>query len=275
MAASPADLHPLDAASRLTRLGDGTLTGHTSPAYWNMVGPYGGITATILLRAALEDDRRVGEPVAQTVNFCAPVAEGEFAVTVKEVRTGRSVQHFYVELRQGETIAANTTIVMARRAETWGHHAVAMPEAPPPETLAPVAGKPPLAWLDRYDFRYVEGPPVVPGTPHAAPQASRSLLWVADRPGRTLDHLSLAALCDVFIVRIFQVRGIRTPAGTVSMTSYFHAGAEELAAQGARHVLAKADSLRFGGQFHDQQGEIWSDAGKLLASTGQIVWFRD
>lgn len=275
MAEHPDDPHPLDAATTLARDAGGVLRGRTSPAYWNMVGPFGGVTAAQLLRAALDDERRIGEPVAQTVNFCAPVAEGDYTISVKEVRSGRSVQHLYVELVQGETIAANSTVIMARRAETWSHQAVAMPNVPPAEAVPLLTGKPPLAWLGRFDFRYVEGPPIIPGIAHATPQPTDSLLWVADNPARPLDHLSLASLCDVFIVRIFQVRGTRTPAGTVSMTSYFHAGSEELAAQGTRPVLAHASSMRFGGQFFDQQGEIWSDAGKLLATTTQVVWFKD
>lgn len=275
MSDSLADLHPLDAATRLVPGPNGTLTGRTSPAYANMVGPFGGTTAALLLRAALEHGGRIGEPVALTVNFCAAIADGDFAVTVREIRSGRSVQHLYVELRQGETIAANATVVCAMRAETWAHQPATVPAAPPADAVPILTGKPPLAWLSRYDFRYVEGPPFIPGTAHAEPRSARSLLWVADNPPRPLDHLSLAALCDVFIVRIYQVRGTRTPAGTVSITSYFHATREELAAQGSRPVLATADSMRFGGQFFDQRAELWSDTGRLLASTAQVVWFRD
>jgi acyl-CoA thioesterase len=275
MSDSLADLHPLDAATLLTPGPGGTLIGSTSPAYGNMAGPFGGATAALMLRAALEHEKRIGEPVAQTVNFCAAIADGEFALTVHEIRSGRSVQHLYVELRQGETIAANATIVCAVRAATWTHQSAQMPAAPPADAVPLLTGKPPLAWLSRYDFRYAEGPPFIPGTAHAEPQPARSVVWVADNPARPLDHLSLAALCDIFIIRIYQVRGTRTPSGTVSITSYFHASAEELAAQGTRPVLAKADSMRFGGQFFDQQGEVWSDAGKLLASTTQVVWFRD
>lgn len=266
--------HALDVATTLVHDAEGRLVGETSPAYWNMAGPFGGITATLLLRAALEDSRRIGEPVAQTVNFCAPIAEGGYEVTVRPIRSGRSVQHLYVELRQGETIAANATIICALRGETWNHHSAAMPHVPPAEEVPLFTAKAPLAWLSRYDFRYVDGPPLF-GTEHAEPQSAESRLWVADQPPRPLDHLSLAALCDVFIIRIYQVRGLRVPAGTVSMTSYFHATAAEMAAQGTRPVLARAGSMRFGGNFFDQQGEVWSDAGQLLASTTQVVWFRE
>ncbi|MDP3544555.1 MAG: thioesterase family protein [Phreatobacter sp.] len=267
--------HPLDAAMVFHREADGTLAGHTSPAYWNMVGPFGGITAAQLLKAAMDHPARIGEPVAQTVNFCAPIAEGAFAITVKEVRSGRSVQHFYAELVQGETIAANATMVFARRSETWRHHASPMPVAPPADAVSVLAKKPPLAWLNAYEFRYVSGLPILKSEAHETPQSATSLLWVADQPPRPLDHVALASLCDIFIVRVFQVRGLRTPAGTVSMTSYFHASAEELAEQGTKPVLAKADSVRFGDQFHDQQAELWSQSGQLLATTAQVVWFRE
>lgn len=270
-----AALHPLDAATTFLRNTDGTLSGQTSPAYWNMVGPFGGITAAQLLKAAMDHPARIGEPVAQTVNFSAPIAEGAFTITVKEVRSGRSVQHFYAELVQGETIAANATMVFARRSETWRHHAASMPAAPPADAVPVLAKKPPLAWLNAYEFRYVTGLPIMKSEAHATPQSASSLLWVADQPPRPLDHVALASLCDIFIVRVFQVRGLRTPAGTVSMTSYFHANAEELAEQGTRPILARADSIRFGDQFHDQQAELWSDAGKLLATTTQVVWFRE
>ena len=37
--------HPFDEAMVLTGQPDGTLVGHSIPAYWNMIGPFGGITA--------------------------------------------------------------------------------------------------------------------------------------------------------------------------------------------------------------------------------------
>lgn len=267
--------HPLDAATALTPGPDGTMIGRTSRAYANMAGPFGGATAALLLRAALDDERRIGEPVALTVNFCAPIADGEFAVTVREVRAGRSVQHLYVELRQGETTAANATVVCARRQETWAHQPAAMPEVPPAEAVPPVGEKWPLPWLNSYVFRFIDGAPVLKSEAFDPPRSAKGLLWAADNPPRPLDHVSLAALCDIFVIRIFQVRGLRVPAGTVSMTCYFHATPEEIAAQGTRPVLAKADSARFGGQFFDQQGEIWSADGRLLATTTQVVWFKE
>ena len=47
--------HAFDTAIALQPLGDGRFTGNTSPAYANMVGPFGGVTAATALNAVLEE----------------------------------------------------------------------------------------------------------------------------------------------------------------------------------------------------------------------------
>jgi acyl-CoA thioesterase len=270
---TPIECHPLDEATRLDPGPGGRLTGRTSPAYWNMTSPFGGVTAGLLMRAVLDHPERKGTPVSQTVNYCAPIAEGAFTVDVRVVRSGRSVQHFYVEIGQNGTVTTNATIICAARSQSWRHQPAAMPRVPPADALpaGPAAG--PVAFIGRYDFRFLEGEPRF-GPPLPEPRSPRSLFWIADRPARPLDFVSLAAFCDIFFPRVFQVRGYPVPAGTVSMTSYFHASEAELAVQADRPLLARADALRFGDQFCDQFGELWSDGGTLLASTSQIGWFR-
>ena len=57
---------------------DGQFRGHTSPAYANMVGPFGGVTAACMLQAPMKHAQRLGEPIALTVNFASALADGEF-----------------------------------------------------------------------------------------------------------------------------------------------------------------------------------------------------
>jgi hypothetical protein len=70
-------MHPFDEAIQLTPQGD-HYRGQTSPKYANMVGPFGGVTAATLLRAVMDHPECQGEPLALTVNFAAPVADGAF-----------------------------------------------------------------------------------------------------------------------------------------------------------------------------------------------------
>src|SRR6478752_765340 len=133
--------HPFDQALRLKAAGNdspGTWQGHTSPDYWNMVGPFGGTTAATALRAILLHPALLGEPVALTVNYAAAVAEGLFTVTAKPVRTNRSTQHWAVELSQaganGDTgVVMTATAVTAARRDTWSQNDTPMPTVPLPD----------------------------------------------------------------------------------------------------------------------------------------------
>jgi len=127
--------------------------------------------------------------------------------------------------------------------------------------------------VQRYDMRFFGGgmPEAFDGQeqPH-----SQSSVWLRDEPPRPLDFASLAALCDSFFPRIFIRRRLPAPIGTVSLTTYFHADAELLAAQGERWVLGTARALNFHNGYFDQSAEVWSDAGRLLASTHQMVYYK-
>jgi hypothetical protein len=79
--------HAFDQAIVLTPTAGGVYTGVMSPAYANMVGPFGGVTAATALNAVLQHP-------ALLVNFCAALADGAFDATARPVRTNRSTQHW-------------------------------------------------------------------------------------------------------------------------------------------------------------------------------------
>lgn len=266
--------HPFDDATRLAPLAPHRFAGATHPAYANMVGPYGGVTAATLLAATLQHPERLGDPVALTVNFAAPLTEGGFEVDARPVRTNRSTQHWTMALSQGGETAATATAVFAARRDTWSETEAEFPRDMPPagglERL-PLRGAPP--WTLCYDMRFAQGEaPRLQGQPQPH---SRSRLWVRDEPARPLDFASLAAICDCFFPRIYMRRGQPAPIGTVSLTCFFHADAAQLVAQGERHLLGSARALNFRNGYFDQSAEVWGDDGQLLASTHQMVYYRE
>jgi len=99
-------------------------------------------------------------------------------------------------------------------------------------------------------------------------------LWVRDEPPRPLDIVSLAAICDAFLPRIFLRLGRPVPIGTVTMTTYFHASGDEIAAQSDRHVYGIARGENFRNRFYEQSAEVWSDDGTLLATSQQLTYYR-
>ena len=70
--------HPFDESIRLDPTAAGAWAGATHPAYANMIGPYGGTTCAVLLQAVLLHAARQGDPIALTVNYAAPIADGSY-----------------------------------------------------------------------------------------------------------------------------------------------------------------------------------------------------
>ena len=95
-----APMHCFDQAIALTALGGDRFEGHTSAPYWNMVGPFGGITAATALHAVLQHPALLGQPIALTVNYAAALVQGRFVVTARAARTNRSTQHWSIEITQ-------------------------------------------------------------------------------------------------------------------------------------------------------------------------------
>lgn len=267
-------MHPLDTATSLEPAG-GKFRGATSDAYWNFTGPFGGATAATLLRAAMIHPKRQNLPLAMTVNYCAPIAKGAFDIEVVEKRTNRSTQHFYVEMTQGGDVLATATPVFASRPEAFSHRPARMPQVEQPETIEPPKTKAPLAWIDRYDFRFANGFPVMRGKPDAPLGSARTEVWMRDVPERKLDFVSLVSMSDAFFARPFHVLGKLIQVGTVSMTTYFHCDEDDLAGIGEDYLLGVADAKVFDKGYSDQAAEIWSRDGKLLATSQQILYFRD
>lgn len=264
--------HPFDAAIELAPAGDGNFTGHTTPDYANMVGPFGGITAATLVRAVQQHPECLGEPVSITVNYAGPIAEGPFSISAHPVRTNRTTQHWTLSLDQNGAVSTTATAVFGTRRETWAGTEAAAPIVPPAETVAPEQFPEFIAWARNYEMRFVEGG--LPSPDAGEQPTSTTTLWTRDVPARPLDYPALTALSDVFYPRVVLRLGRLVPAGTVSLTVYFHADNDLLADQSDRPVLATARSHRFGLGFFDQSAQLWGHDGALLATSHQLVYFK-
>ncbi|MGE0219783.1 acyl-CoA thioesterase [Mycolicibacterium sp.] len=264
--------YAFDQALELKGADPGWVHGQTSPVWANMVGPFGGITAAVLLHAVEQHPDRLGQPLALTVNFTAPVADGDYDIAVKPIRTNRTTQHWTVELWQDGAVTTNATAVFGKRRDTWSDTEKPASPVPPPDEIRPTGLPGNIVWANQFEMRYVEGPPAVGVPPEPS---SVTTLWVRDRAGRELDFASLAAMSDIFYPRVFLRRGSTSPAGTVSLTTYFHADAAELAAIDGDFILCRAYANRFSNGYFDQSGHLWSRAGELLATTHQLVYFKD
>lgn len=272
--------HPFDQALRLEPAGiaqPDTWCGASSPAYWNMVGPFGGTTAATAVQAIMLHPALLGEPIALTANYACAMGEGPFTVTARPVRTNRSTQHWLVTLSQSdaagtEGVVMTATAVTAARRETWSVNDTPKPALRFSEDL-PRFRIATSEWTRRYDMRTVRGP--MPQVWDGRADDSLTQLWVRDDPPRPLDFASLAAMSDVFYPRVWLRRARRVPAGTVSITTYFHADSQQLAQSGKGYLLAQARAQAFRNGFFDQTAQLWNEAGTLLATSTQMVYYKE
>lgn len=261
-----------DQAIALQAFGLGQYAGSTHSAWANMVGPFGGITAAVMLQAVMLHPERLGDPVSVTVNFCAGLAEGAFEAAARPARTNRSTQHWTLELTQAGAVVITATAVTAVRRTTFSSIEHVLPGVVPADQLQRSA-PPQLPWTQRYDMRALTGH--LPTVWDGVEGDTLSQMWVRDVQERPLDFASLTAVADTFFPRVFLRRRKFVPIGTVSMTVYFHTDAQELTAIGTRFILGQARAQCFFNGFFDQSAQLWSESGKLVATTHQVVYFKE
>ena len=265
--------HAFDQAIALEQQPDGTFAGHTSAAYANMVGPFGGISAAQVMHAVLQHPKLLGEPVSLTINFAAALADGPFVIDAHPARTNRSTQHWVIDVQQnGESVLTGTAFTAVRR-DTWGLDEQTLPACPLPADVPLGSASIPMVWVRQYEFR-----PIVGGMPtvwDGSGDSSLTQQWVRDMPPRPLDFASLTALSDIFFPRLFVRRATAVPVGTVTMTVYFHANTAQLQATGTGYLLAQARAQAFRNGYFDHTAQLWNEAGVLLATTHQLVYFKN
>ncbi len=171
-------MHLFDQAITLTPIDGDLFSGTTNPAWGNFIGPFGGITAAVLLNAVMQHPSLLGEPIAQTINYCTAVADGPFEIEAKPVRTNRSTQHWVLTMMQSAQVVMTGTVVTAARREAWSGQDATMPTVNPPTSYPHTERKAPMRWLERYEMR-----PIVGGIPSVMDESesnSLSQLWVKD-----------------------------------------------------------------------------------------------
>lgn len=269
--------HPFDDALELAPLGENRFAAKTTPAFANMVGPFGGSTAAVLLAAVLRHPERQGDPLALTVNYAGAIAYGEFEVVAKPSRTNRSNQHWTLEIVQDGVVTTTATAICGARRESFAATEIGFPESAAASAADPAAVQEHhlpefIAWAQNYEMRFVEGG--IDMVDPAPSEDSTSTMWIRDTPPRAVDFTALASICDSFYPRVFLRKGSMMPASTVTLTVYFHADAAMLERQGEDYLLGTARAQRFGNGYFDQVGEVWGRGGELLATTHQMVYFK-
>jgi acyl-coenzyme A thioesterase PaaI-like protein len=259
----------LTEALALHRVGDGEWIARADPRYVATNGMFGGWTAAVALRSVADDPRRLGQPVAMTVNYVRAVTAGRnVLIRAQLVSGGRSTQHWQIQLfdREEPQLLAQAMAITATRRSTDGFTEHSMPQAADPLSLDEVY--PPGEFGQRVLVRPVFG------VPFLAQPSTRSLLWVREISGRRIDAVQLAFLSDAYPPRILYVSEDMRLSVTLTLSVSFHASVNELKAVGDDYILNQAVGTRGAEGIVGQQARLWSPRGVLLATTEQLCWYQ-
>jgi acyl-CoA thioesterase len=257
-------IHPLDADTALERLTPTRWRAHVHDRWWVVRGPFGGYLSAILLRALVA---AVGDPARRprslTVHFLHPPAAGAVEVSATVERSGRAATTASLRIEQGGepiALAIGSCATWRDGEPEWAD--AAMPEAPEPAACRRLEHRDPMPPFHRqFEIRMVDGVPE---------GEARNLSWLRSDPPRPLDHLALTALSDGWMPAAFSKLRRFVAAPTVDLTIHFRT---PLIAAGD-WVLADYRSRFSAGGVWEEDGELWSADGTLLAQSRQLALIR-
>jgi len=242
----------------------------SSDRYRNAIGPFGGWIAALLLRGVLDVPEARGVPLALDALFMGAMDDGLLEVRVYPLRQNRSVGFWRSELWQKGRLCAHAQVTLTGERNSVVLQDARFPQVPPPAEV-PIYRNPrtPVAWVDQYVFKAVSG------MLFSQADSMDARLWIRDVDSRALDAISLTAMCDTPFPSPWIRLSAQVPVSTVTYSVYYRANAEDYADSGSGFCLidTRASLARAG--YVDQFSTLWSESGRLLAQTQQMLWMAD
>jgi acyl-coenzyme A thioesterase PaaI-like protein len=257
----------------LEPIGENLWRGEVDPAYRGFGSQFGGWTGAALLKGAMVEPGVNGDPLSLSALFIDAIGDGPYEISTRLLRSGARLQFWRSELSQRGRICAHAQATFGVRRKTTSFTDAVMPDAPPADTPGLFEWTPPSGFGAQFRSRWITPPPRSPGFDYSKPASS--LVWQRDAAGRKMDTLLLAAIADLAPPRVMWRRESISGSATVSMTTHFHATAEEMEAVGARAILSEVHCRRCEGGYFDHELKLWSPEGVLLATSEQVAAFRD
>ncbi len=256
----------------LTRQAEGRWSTIAGPE-WNNPGGglWGGYAIGLFIRVLEAEPEATGEALSLTLTYAAAIPAGSLDIRTRRIRQGGSIGVWEVELlaKGSDQVGVHAIVTLARRPDTPRFAFATMPDAPAPETLpSPTNTLAPLHYgASAFERRTLEVfPPEITGD-------SRSLAWVRTR-AEPLNKALLGMITDNSPPRAMYALGRTIRTTTLTLTVYLHATAEEIAEVGQDFILIECEGRVGGNGASDERSSYWSRAGKLLATSEQLAWYR-
>lgn len=246
---------------------------HIEPGSFIVRGPNGGYIAAVLTRAlqARVDDvdgsASVRSPRSLTIHYPAAPVVGPATIETEIVRAGRSLVTATARLRQnGQPMAvALAAFSPPWPSDDWTDETA--PAAPPPDdaTSDRPRDRPPLPFTAFWDHRLTRGVDVDTEGPAAIEG------WIRLADPEPIDAAVIAAMTDAFLPAVFTRSDAPNPVPTIDLTIHFRASVPAGGFDPDVWVLGRFRTRTIAEGFLEENGDLWTDDGRLLAQSRQLA----
>jgi acyl-CoA thioesterase len=261
-----------EADTAVEDLGGGRFGAEMSERWWVGKGPNGGYVAAVVLRAIQASASAERAPRSLTVHYQRAPLVGPVEVSVEVEREGGRVTFLSARMTQAGKVQATAQAVLSEDWSEGGFSELTMPDAGEPGELHTIdpetrASRPNM--LQNYRVRPALGEPAFSGgAPHTG-------AWIRTREPRLLDAPLAAAFLDTWFpapfVRLERPVGAPTIDYTVHFRSPLPPGGAT--AEDPYLISFRSNIARHG--FFEEDGELWSADGTLLAQSRQLALLLD
>lgn len=243
--------------------GPGRYTARIDEGWWIQRGPNGGYLAAIVLRAIVAevaDPQRT--PRSITLHYLRPPTAGPCEVTVVVERAGRGLTTVTARLHQDgqDCILAIAALGVAREGPALDEHP--MPDVAPPEALPRAEGVPGIPFRERFDTRLAIGT-----APFQYGDEALAGGWIRTVDDDPIDEVVLVALTDAWPPAVFSRMEVPLGVPTIDLTVHFRHAAPRTPGW----ALVRFRSTLAEDGYVEEDGEVWSADGRLLAQSRQLA----
>lgn len=261
-----------DAAIAVEPAGEGLWQAQCSDLWFAPTGANGGYLAAIVVRAA---EAQVADPSrhfrSMTLHYLRPPGVGPLEVELAIERSGRTLSTFTARVRQeGETCV----LAIGALAADFGAgiaFSEAMPQVEPASSIEPwpvVKEMPSVA-------HRVEMRPAMGGDPFSGADEALTGGWIGLREPHAYDAALLAFMTDVWLPASFTRVTSPVAVPTIDLTVHFRNPQAALETSADEPVLGVFRSRFAADSFVEEDAEIWSPSGELLAQARQLAVIRE
>ncbi len=258
-----------DADTAVRLLDPGVYGCEVSQNQWVVAGPNGGYLAALLTRAGeaqLADSAR--QLRSLTVHYLRPPRAGSARIEVTIEQLGRSVAYLRLKMIQSDKPILLATGAWATEREGFEFDGWPRPNADPPDTcsiLTSVHGGPSLPIHRQWEIRSATRAAFGSG------QAPDLTWWIRPPTHCPLSDAMIVAITDALPPPIFVTEVGPMAIPTIDLTVHIRAQLSAVKWEPGDWVLARFTTRHASGGFLEEDGELWTAAGVLLAHSRQLA----